>query len=57
MRAFETTIMQKKWESEFDELLKELEQFRKDFAQTKKCTCQIEDCTHFKKKRHKIFGE
>ena len=46
-----------KWESEYDKLEEELTRFRTYFANVKKCGCDIAKCQHYKKARHKIFGD
>lgn len=57
MKNFETEFMEEKWEKEFDKLEEDLDRFRDYYNKTKKCKCLIENCSHFKKERHKIFGD
>lgn len=52
----DTDSMYKKWEFETDKLEEEIESFRAYFVTVKNCRCEIAKCRHYKKARHKIFG-
>ncbi len=54
--SMQTELMHKRWEKEFDKLEDEIEWFRTYFANVKECKCKIEKCRHYKRARHKIFG-
>jgi len=46
-----------KWKNEFDELEDAIDLCRIQFLQTKNCRCIVEECKHFKKQRHAVFGK
>jgi len=46
-----------KWKYEFKKLEDAIDLCGIQFLQTKKCKCTIEECKHFKKQRHEIFGK
>ena len=50
-------LMYQKWRTDFSKLEDEIKRFRSYFNQNKKCQCSIEECKHFKKARHRIFGK
>lgn len=56
MSSFEIDLIYKKWKSEFGILEKETDLFRAHFISTKKCICPIEECKHYRKEKHRIFG-
>jgi len=53
----ETNSIYQKWKIEYKKLEDELQSFRAYFLSVKKCECEIGECKHYKKARHKIFGE
>ena len=44
------------WKREFKKLDDDMYKFLIDFQKTKTCTCIIKECTHYERKRNKIFG-
>lgn len=52
-----TDILYQKWKNGFLKLEEEIDIFEAKFNQIKECECEIEDCSHFKNERHRIFGE
>lgn len=45
------------WQFKYNQIEKEIELFKKDFARNKECSCKNIECKHYKKEEKKLFND
>jgi len=46
-----------RWRSGYASLEADLSRFREHFAGVRKCGCDMSECAHYRRARHRVFGE
>lgn len=56
MPVSHTSNRYKMWKKEFQTLKNDIDNFRAQYNKMKRCNCEKNECSHYKRKRNKLFG-